>query len=248
LYGGDMDTEPIRTPEYQGPIGGDYIDDNAIGEAHIADLAITGDKLADLAIALRHINDNAVGDAQIAADAIRTRHIAADQVVASHILAGEITTNHISTAGISALKIIGGTLSLGGLTDTPAILDCFDDNGDLIMRVDEDGLLCLTPGDPNQAMRFKNGVLEFTENFAVGAALATWGTAISATGIRADSIRVGIAPGGHNLIPNSSFEITPYVANLSHDWTTTADFTATVGTPVNVTASGNALTLTDIIY
>ena len=246
LYGSQMDLEPIGTPEYQGPLAGPFIGDDAIGSQHIADLAILEDALADNAIKRRHLADQAVGTGEIETGSITAQLIAALTIISDNIQTGAITADKINAAGISALQITSGTLRIGGLTRTPDIIDAFDDLGNLIFRLDEDGLLLIDSEDSNNRIRWRDGVLGFTSDGDLEE-LATYGTTITGEGIRADSIKVGIAPGGHNLIPNSSFEISPFTTGLTHTWPTDAAWGTAVAT-VNMNTGGGSLTMTDATY
>ena len=88
------------------------------------------------------------------------------------------------------------------------------------------------------------------------ALFAIWGTAVAEigpTGIVADSIRLGSLPGGHNVVPNSSFEMASFVTGLSS--VTFTDASGTPGwkvgyrttSPDNMT-EGTTLTPTTAVY
>jgi len=248
LYGSQMDVGPVTSPDYQGQWHENEIADNAIGSQHIQELALLAEHLADNAIAQRHLQDLVVGTEEIQAAAVSTDKLAAFAVTAAKILAGTITADKIHADGLAANQITSGTLSVGGVSGAAAFIRVFDADGDPIVVVSEDSFLWIDADDSDLAIRVKNGILEFTDNFSVGEELADWSTAISAAGIRADSIKVGIAPGGHNLIPNSSFENSPYSTGLSKVWTTAGDWGTTIGTDVNIDKSTGDLKLTDATY
>lgn len=247
LYGSAMDLEPIGSPDYQGPIPPDVIPPGSIGSQHIQQLAILAGMLAENSVAQANLQDMSVGTEQLQVGSVQTDQLAAFCVTTEKILAGQITAELIAASGLLASQITAGTLSIGGTAGTPDILNLYNDAGELIGVFDENGVLLIDPDNQDLRMRFKDGVLEFTSDGSLGA-LATWSTAISAAGIRADSIQVGIAPGGHNMLPNSSFEVSEYSSGLSKTWSSTADFSGTIGTDVNVTAASNQLDLTVATY
>lgn len=246
LYGSQMDIDPVTNPDYQGQWGENDIGNDAIGSQHLQALAVLAEALADNAVAQRHLQDQAVGTEEIAFGAVTTDRLYAFAVTADKILAGSVTAEKINAAGLAANQITSGTLSVGGLANTPDIINVYDDNGDLIARFSEEGFLLVDPGDPDAAMRFVNGVLQFTDEYTLGV-LANWTTSISASGIVADTIKVGIAPGGHNLIPNSSFENTPFSTNLDNIWPTDSTWATTIGTDVNLSKGGASLELTSAV-
>lgn len=162
---------------------------------------------------------------------------------------GTIVADHLSSEGISAGLLTAGTISVGGQPNTPDYLLVYDATGDEIGRWDAAGLVIRDPTNPSLALRIMRGVLEFTEAYDEGDPDASpWTTAMSALGIRADAITLGTAPGGHNAVPNSSFELAEFATALSKVWTASGDWGAYIGTKVNLTTTGADLTLTDVTY
>jgi hypothetical protein len=157
----------------------------------------------------------------------------------SDIAARTITGDRISAAGIDAGLLTAGTLSLGGVPNLPDVLRVYDAAGREIGRWDEAGLLITDPDEPTKRVRIVDGTLSFSMDGGT-----TWTTALDGSGIRADAVTLGTAPGGHNAIPNASFELAAFTSLLSKVWTVAADWGTTIGTDVNVTKSGNDLVLT----
>ena len=123
----------------------------------------------------------------------------------------------------------------------------YDADGEEIGRWGPEGLYITDESNPLAKIRLVNGELQFAnENDATGQPM--WRTAISADGIWADAIRIGTAPGGHNRVPNSGFELAAFQTPLTNVWTSTTHWTATIGTDVNVTKTGSALVMTNTAY
>ena len=158
------------------------------------------------------------------------------------IAAGSIISEHISTVGLDADVIKAGTLSIGGAANVPDFLLVFNQAGEEIGRWDANGLLIKDPVNTARQVRMLNGVLSFS-----GDGGATWTTAIDSQGITADAIKVGIAPGGHNSIPNASFELTEFSLTQSKVWTAITDW-ATSLSSVNVNTGATELKLSDASY
>lgn len=210
----------------------------------LMDQQIVGPEIADAAIGETHIDDDSITTAKVQAGAIDTNKLAASAVTAGKIAAGAITALHVAASGIEADKITSGVLSLGGPTGMPDILVVYDSEGDEIGRWDMTGLTITDPNDPLLVMRLVAGVLEFSIDGGV-----TWTTAMDGYGIRADAIQLGSFAGGHNSVHNSGFEMsTAFIAEIVKVWTAAADWGTTIGTDVNVTKTGNDLTLTSVTY
>ena len=140
-------------------------------------------------------------------------------ITTADIAYNSILAGHISAGGIEAEKITSGTLKIGGSTNSPDYLLVYDATGQEIGRWDATGLTIADPGEPNKVIQIIDGVLRFSTDTG-----ATWGTAIDATGIVADSIKSGSIPGGHNPVPNSSFELAPFATINVTTWTSAADW------------------------
>jgi len=183
---------------------------------------------------------NVAGDYKTATPTL----IGAADVAFNSVLTSILTANEINADDIEA-----GTLSIGGLPDTPDFLLVYNTNGQEIGRWDQYGLLIVDPANTTRAMRLRNGVLSFT-NAYVGPATpeADWSTALSADGISADAIKLGTAPGGHNAMPNASFELSAFGVTLEKLWDIAADWGATIGTNVNVDTGAASLSMTTVTY
>jgi hypothetical protein len=73
--------------------------------------------------------------------------------------------------------------------------------------------------------------------------------AIDGSGINASAITLGAMPGGSNMIPNSSFELSGFAAPTTTTKTLTADLGAWLtGSAINITAVSDALTMTTYGY
>jgi hypothetical protein len=183
---------------------------------------------------------------------IRTEDLIADGVIKGrHIDVLTINAGHIASTGLDAEQIRGGDLTIGGPTPAgdertnPQRIRLLDPAGNEIALLDVDGMLLKDSTNPLKQLRWNNGVLTFTEDGWI-----TSGVAIDGRGIVADSILVGTAPGGHNSIPNSSFERTPLVAAAtSKVWTSAVDWQAHLAsTDINIDDSATELKLSSVAY
>jgi len=150
-----------------------------------------------------------------------------------------VETGDVGDLDASVIKT--GTLVIGG-TDSPT-LEVYNAAGQLIFRVDNNGILAIDPDNTDRQMLFADGTLTFTSDNWV-----TSGVAIDGDGITATAIRLGVAPGGHNMIPNSSFENVPFLASASKVWTSSTDWGTTIGTDVGVDKTTASLKLTAVSY
>lgn len=154
------------------------------------------------------------------------------------------TTALVQTADVGPLNasvIQTGVLKIGG-TANPT-LEVYNAAGTMIFRVDSNGILAVDPANTDRQMMFNNGTLTFTSD-----GWLTSGVAIDGDGIVATAITTGVSPGGHNMVPNSSFENIPFVAAATKIWTLAADWGTTIGTDVNVDKSTASLKLTTATY
>jgi hypothetical protein len=150
----------------------------------------------------------------------------------------------VQTADVGPLNasvIQTGVLKIGG-TANPT-LEVYNAAGTMIFRVDSNGILAVDPANTDRQMMFNNGTLTFTSD-----GWLTSGVAIDGDGIVATAITTGVSPGGHNMVPNSSFENIPFVAAATKIWTLAADWGTTIGTDVNVDKSTASLKLTTATY
>jgi hypothetical protein len=174
---------------------------------------------------------------------------------ATDVAYGTILTDHITASGLDASIIKAGTISVGGQPNTPDFFIVYDTDGNEIGRWDQHGLVIVDPSTypPSsaataKAVRVVGGVLAFSTTYNPydsADAATSWTTALSGDGISADAITLGTAPGGHNAIPNASFELAAFSSLLSTGWEAGASWSTTIGTDVNVTKNAADLRLTD---
>jgi hypothetical protein len=162
---------------------------------------------------------------------------------AADVSFNSVLTSILSTNQLDATTIKTGTLSIGGGPSMPTYLLVFNGSGVEIGRWDSSGLLIKDPTNTNQQVRLMNGILEFSSDGG-----ASWQTAISSGGIRADSILLGTAPGGHNNIPNASFELSAFGATFSKVWTINTDWATAIGVSINADTSTGDLKLLAVAY
>jgi hypothetical protein len=163
-------------------------------------------------------------------------------VGAADVAFNSVLTYILNANQINADDINAGTVSIGGLADTPDFLLVYNTTGQEIGRWDQNGLVIRDPNNTSRVVRLVDGVLSFSTDGGT-----TWTTAISADGIVADAIKLGAAPGGHNAVPNASFELSAFATYFSKVWTVTTDWddgTSQVG----VSVAGADLTLSSVTY
>lgn len=123
--------------------------------------------------------------------------IAADSITAVHVVAGSLDADVIGA----------GTFVLRPLAGFATGLEVRDAADLLLGRWDELGIKIIDPADPQRYLLLDAGQLKFTTDDG-----ATFPTAITPEGVNASAINFGSAPGGHNLILNSSFELADFVS------------------------------------
>jgi len=167
-----------------------------------------------------------------------------------------IFAEHIAATGLTADQITSGTLRVGGYAFSPDYLIVIGPDGSTeIGRWDANGLVIVdpasvppSPGSASaNAVRFLNGIMQFSATynpFDPADVETVWTTALDATGIRADVIRLGTAAGGHNAVPNSSFELASFSTALQTGWEAQNPWSTTIGTDVNMTKNTGNITLT----
>lgn len=190
--------------------------------------------------------DGSVGTTKIEDGSVTTEKLIANAVTAGKIAAGSITAEHIAASGISADALKSGSLTLGGLPDSPDVLVVYDADGEEIGRWGEDGLLITDASDSMLKVRLANGVLEFSSDGGT-----SWTTAITGEGISADAIQLGTFPGGQNNVPNSGFELREFATALSKLWTSATDWQGHLAsTDINLddTGSSGNLRMTTVTY
>ena len=154
-----------------------------------------------------------------------------------------IVSDHIAASGIDAGVIKTGTLSVGGQPNMADFLLVYDTTGREIGRWDQEGFVVKDPDDTDRQVRIVSGVLSFSTDGG-----ATWTTALSGDGIKADAITLGTAPGGHNAVPNASFELAAFATLLDVAWEGDNPWGTTIGTDVNVTKNTADLRLTTYTF
>jgi hypothetical protein len=177
----------------------------------------------------------------------------ADAVSATPTLIGSadmafnsVVTAFLDTGELSADQIKTGTLSVGAPGQN-AQIDVFDAGGALTARWDANGLIIIDPLNPARAIWLASGNMRVSAAFTGDVNTTVWSNSVTAEGINATNITFGVAPGGHNSIPNAGFELTPFAILTSKVWTSAADW-ATGLSQVNVNVAGTSLTLTTATY
>jgi hypothetical protein len=157
--------------------------------------------------------------------------------LAVHALAAQF----VNTGVLDANRVNTGTLTLGKVLTsggTKVGIYVYDSNSRFIGWWNETGMLMVNPANTKEAMRLNSGRLEFTLEFAgfasapnpppASAMEATvWTTAITPRGINAEAITFGTARAGHNILPNSGFELQAF--SITAESSTTWDLTAQWG-------------------
>lgn len=165
-------------------------------------------------------------------------------ITGDDIAAGTILTSHLSALGIDASVIKTGTLAIGGQPNTPDFLIVYNTSGVEIGRWDANGLTVADPTDTQRLIRMVDGQIKLSIDGG-----ATFTTAITPDAIMADAIKLGSAVGGHNLVPNSSFELSAFATILTKVWTSSADWTASItASDVNVNKGTTELRMTTFTY
>ena len=151
-------------------------------------------------------------------------------VDADWIAPGAIADQHIVTGGLSAGIIKAGLLKVNTTDDN--MIDGIEvwNDGVKIGIWNESGLFIYDAADTSNYVQVHNAGISV---YLAGSPT----TAITPYGINASAINFGTLPGGHNILPNSSFELTDYSVAVVQDttWTVKAEWDATrYGTDTNV--------------
>ncbi len=160
------------------------------------------------------------------------------------VAANSITAVHIRAGSLSADDIGAGTLTISPLDGFAEGILILGASSEVLGRWDENGLKIVDPTDPSRYVLFDSGELKFTTDDGV-----TFPTAVTPEGINASAINFGTAPGGHNLILNSSYELADFVAvGSTFTFTDTTNWAAanrpttfdniTEGTSLTITSAG----------
>lgn len=131
-----------------------------------------------------------IGAADVAFNSVLTSILAANEINADDIRAGTFRVSPLATDA-EGIEILAADLTVIG-------------------RWDENGLKIVDPTDPARFLLIESGEVRFTTDNG-----GTFPLAITPEGINASAINFGALPGGHNLIVNSSFELSGFVAAAS---------------------------------
>lgn len=177
----------------------------------------------------------------LTADKITSGTIDANVIDVANLNAGQIRAGDIQflsdtgtrSAGASTIIFFGpgeGNTSRGAVWDVDKLvlndLDTYE----------------YGPDRSSNRIEIENGAINvFSDNVSA--------VALDGNGINASVISRGAMPGGSNMIPNSSFELSGFVTPTASVKTTTAELgTWLSGSAINITAVSNSLTLTAYGY
>lgn len=174
------------------------------------------------------------------------------------IAADTIVSNFLKTGQIDASMINTGTLSVGA-SGQPPEFEVHASDGRLLARWNADGLLLVDTDIAGQAVWLTAGQIKLTtgliqtggtpDNPTYDLVNTVWTVGITGDGINAEAITYGTSPGGHNIIPNSGFELTAFATISTKVWTAAADWGSDIaGSRVNMTVTGADLTMTTVTY
>lgn len=155
---------------------------------------------------------------------------------------GAITDSHIVTNGLSA-----GVIKTGDLRINTSDADMVDgvkvyDGVNLVGLWNETGLYVYDNADSSDYVRLYDGGLSV---FVDGVETV----ALNQDGLNASILSFGSLPGGHNIILNSSFELSGFAAVPTVvTWTLSADWTGTAVSSTNLTTGVGALTMAAASY
>lgn len=161
------------------------------------------------------------------------------------IAAGSIVAGHVRAGGITTDKLGAGEIIVNTTTDTAhpdgiSVRSGAGDDAPELIRIDEDGIIIWAGGDNHtDYLHMDAGSLSLVKGDVTQ-------VAITPDGIDATAISFGTAPGGHNLVFNSSFELNGATAAPSTITdTAAADWSGSrVGSLDNLTEGASALSVT----
>ena len=173
---------------------------------------------------------------------------------ASSLVWNDAIIGSIFSGKINADWIKAGSLTVGGQVGSmAAAIKVVDSAGQTVGLWDANGITLLDPpragyaGNPSYKMTIDEaGLFVWDISDALNPIAVV---SITPNGIDAASITFGSARGGHNMIPNSSFElgafgqtvITPNLWDVAADWNATR-----VGADTNITTGASNLTMTTV--
>lgn len=179
--------------------------------------------------------DRSENESDYSADDYDTTSCVPTQVGAEDIAANTISAVHIDTAGLSADVIKTGRLALGTIAGVVDGLEVYDANATTdnqkVGQWDDGGIKIYDSDDQSNFIHLTEGSLKVYRNNVVV-------TAITPDGIDASAISFGRLSGGHNLIPNSSFEVGSFASE-----TTVVDSSFTLDDQSRTSKTGAAITI-----
>lgn len=148
--------------------------------------------------------DRSGNESDFSADVLAETSCVPTQVGAADIAANTISAAHITTSGLTADIIKTGILALGTVSGIADGIDVYDAGATTankkVGQWDEDGIKIYSSTDQSDYIHITEASLTVYSN---GVPV----TAITTSGIDASAINFGRLAGGHNLVPNSSFEV-----------------------------------------
>jgi len=172
-------------------------------------------------------------------DQAQVNAVMAGKVNADWITAGNLKVGSGGASGITVVDAKGQTIGLWNNTGITLL--------DPPQAAGPGGVPPAYAGNPNYKMTIDEaGLFIFDISDALNPIAVV---SITPTGIDASSITFGSARGGHNLIPNSSYELGAFgqVVVTTYTWDLAADWNATRnGADTNITTGASALTMTTI--
>lgn len=167
-------------------------------------------------------------------------------VPTADIVANSVVTAFLNAGTISADIITSGTLKVGD-TGVPPSFEAYTALGVKFLSLTSDGLVITDPANESRALWLYGAELRSTDGYTGDVDTTTWDTTVGPTGINASAVTYGMLPGGHNEIPNSGFEMTPFDTPTEQVWTSAADW-ATGTSQVSVDVSTTELKLSSATY
>lgn len=169
--------------------------------------------------------------------------IAAATITGGNIRAGTVTTDRLASG-----EILINTTDDQSHPDGISVRLGAGDDAPEVMRIDEDGISVWADEEDHGAggVFITGGSITMVDNGSevVG---------ITPEGISATALRLGVSPGGHNLIFNSSFEVSDFVGDVVIEHTASGGGATQWGAATRVgsndnTSEGTSLTITTGTY